>query len=71
MIHRHKKTGDLCRKMGEAFSVEFQKPIVIYTSLKEGQVFSRLKSEFDRSFSYVKNTQDDIVPREPTVMLKE
>jgi len=65
MLYRHKRTGDLYFKMTNSFSVERQRPSVIYISLARGQIFDRDAEKFGENFELVGDPQVSIVPAAP------
>lgn len=63
MIYKHIRTGDLYRVIILSFSVERQKPTVVYMSLTTGAMFDRNKENFDQNFEFVSDPQAAIVPK--------
>ena len=65
MIYRHKRSGDLYRKLADSFSVERQAPSVVYVSLVEGIVFDRGAKKFAENFEFVRDAQEAVTPKAP------
>lgn len=62
MIYKHIRTGGLYRKLFESYSVERQKPSVVYLQLETGDIFDRDAEMFGQNFEFVKESQH-IVPK--------
>jgi hypothetical protein len=63
MIYRHKRTKDLYLLLFESFSVERQRPSMVYMSVETGQIFDRDKEAFKENFAYYHDSQERIVPK--------
>jgi len=64
-LYRHKRSGDLYRKLADSFSVERQRSSVIYIGLARGEVFDRDADRFNENFEYVCDPQAGIKPNLP------
>jgi hypothetical protein len=65
MLFKHKRTGDLYRKLAVSFSVERQKASVVYVGLATGAIFDRDAAKFCENFEYVSDPNEEIVPAAP------
>jgi len=65
MIYKHIRTGILYSAIGRAFSVELQKPTIIYISQETGEIFSREDGAFMSNFEHHSDPQANIKPKEP------
>lgn len=71
MIYKHKPSGRLYRKLGEAWDTQTQRPAVIYLCLETGGMFVRDKVIFEHKFMFMSNAQQDIKPKAPKPPLEE
>lgn len=62
MIYRHKRTGELYRKLLNYWDVATQSDYTLYTSLGTGAIFGRATDIFSTNFEYVLDVQSKIVP---------
>jgi hypothetical protein len=63
MLYLHKRTNTMYRKLLDAFDVERQVPMVVYTQLGTGAVFTREADAFAENFEFKGDAQSEIVPR--------
>lgn len=62
--YRHIRSGDRYRVLLHSFSVERQRPSIVYMSLHTGEVFDRDIEMFQRNFEFIDSPQDKIKPRQ-------
>lgn len=64
MFFRHNKSGELYKRLFDAFNHETQQPHVIYIGMDNGVFFSCDKADFERKFTYESDPQKSVEPRE-------
>jgi hypothetical protein len=61
--YRHKRTGITYRLLFSSFSVERQRPSVVYVD-PEGRIFDRDAEKFGANFELIGDSQDTILPKQ-------